>query len=133
MAQRIRNSNSRSKATYQILSLTLVNCSLFLVLLTVRIRLPVFGRLEWRRFDEFWPGLIFALAGAYFIQFLLSRFEDYRICIAGVGVSLIGVAVAAFTLGFAALILIGDWRHSWPLLLAVIGTVLWGQLAVRHL
>ena len=93
----------------------------FFLLFTLRLRLPVLGRVEWRRMGELWPGFILIAGLAYLGQFVLSGFRYRRALAPGILTLLLGAVALAFTQGLLSLVLAQQWAVYWPVILILVG------------
>ena len=104
----------------------------FFFLFTLRVRLPVFGRIEWHRMGEFWPGFLLVVSGAYLGQFALSGFRRRDALVSGVGAAAVGIVAFGFTLDLLSWT---SWQQVsiwWPAALILVGLWLMIQTFVRR-
>lgn len=104
----------------------------FFFLFTLRLRLPILGRFDWNRMDEFWPGFILIAAGAFLAQFLLSGLRRRDALVSAILAFMVGGIAFAFTLGFLSLTAIRSLVNLWPITLIIIGLGMLGRSFVRR-
>lgn len=110
----------------------ILGVSIGLLLFEFRVRLPVFGRIEWRRIEEFWPGFILVVGAAYLGQFMLSGLKDRWAAISGLMICAIGCVAFAITLGFVYAPRLQAWTIYWPFGLLVLYIWIVAQSLIRR-
>ena len=93
----------------------------YLALFTLEIRLPILGRFQWRRLDEFWPGFIIVIGLALIGRYVLGSFKERDTLIIGLLALALGSLAFAFSLGFLSAVLGRQLLNLWPLALVGLG------------
>lgn len=114
------------------LGVAAIGVGCFFFLFTLELRLPVFGRFEWNRMAEWWPGFVLIGGLAFLARFILTGFRDVQALVLGI-LALIGAVIAfAFSLGFLSRTFARRLLDFWPLILVILGLGMLGRPLLRR-